>query len=607
MSCNCHEHHCDHCHHEESNKKLIFRLVFGGLLFFSGLFCKNIYIYIISYLILGYDVIINALKSIRNLFNESFLMTLATLGAFFIGEYPETVAVMLFYQIGELLSHTAEGKSKRSIEALMDLRSDVAKVKRDGKFITLPCEEIKIGEIILVSSGERVPLDGTIVKGSAYFDFLALTGEAKPVQLCQNQKVMSGVINLDSAVEIVTSGTYSESTVAKILKLVKTHNKSNSEKFITKFAKIYTPIVVIFALLVALVGSIVTQDTSRWIYSSLVFLVVSCPCALVVSVPLTFFAGIGRASKEGILVKGGYALEKLSKIKQIAFDKTGTLTKGEFSVQEISSDNDSILKNAAYAEALSSHPIAKAITRKYGKEVDFSEISDFTEIAGKGVSASIYGKKVIVGSKSYFESLGYFIEDDIKNAVFIAIDDIYSGYIIVSDSAKPEVEASFQALKKMKIKTTVLTGDSFENTKPLAERINTDFFAELLPQDKVKALNNLQKNGLCAFVGDGINDAPVISNADVGISMGGLGSDAAIEASDIVIMNDDISKIPKAINISKKTISIAKENIFLALGIKIIIMILGLFGITTMWLSVFADVGVCLLAVLNSVRALRIR
>lgn len=608
MHSHCDEHHCDCCHHDEKKKtNLTIRLICGSAIFSVGIFTKSLPLYVLAYIILGYDVVINAVSSIRNLFNENFLMTLATVGAFAIGEYPEAVAVMLFYQIGEALSHTAEGKSKKSIEALMDLKVDRVRVKKDGEFVLLPCEKVEAGETILVTSGERVPLDGIITSGSASFDTSALTGEAEPIRLSENQSVMSGTVNLDSAVEIKTSGTYSESTVAKILELVRTQNKSHSEKFITKFAKIYTPAVVFLAIFIAIVGSITTGDIKRWIYTGLTFLVVSCPCALVVSVPLTFFAGIGRSSKEGILVKGGYALENLAKIQHVAFDKTGTLTKGTFSVQKIISKNEEILKYAAYAEAYSSHPIGKAIVKKYEQSIDFSLISDFRETAGGGVTANVLGKEVIIGSKLFLENNGILCPDAQRSCVYLGINGGFAGSIYISDSLKSDVHKSLTELKKMKIKTTILTGDSKENTAPIASELENDFYFGLLPQDKVSILSKLQKNGKCAFVGDGINDAPVISTADVGISMGGLGSDAAIEASDIVIMTDDISKIPKAVNIARKTVTIATENIIFALGIKLIIMIMGVYGITTMWLSVFADVGVCILAVLNAIRALRIR
>ncbi|MBO5060673.1 MAG: cadmium-translocating P-type ATPase [Clostridia bacterium] len=588
---------------------MLIRLIAGVLLFAAGIFTEIKLIFLVAYIVLGYDVLIQAFRDIRNIFNENFLMSIASIGAFVIGEYHEAVAVMLFYQIGESLSDYAVGKSKKSISSLMDLRADTARVLRNGEFTAVPCEDVKIGETILVTTGEKVPLDGTIISGSAYFDTSALTGEAKPLLISENENVMSGIINTNSAVRIRVDKIFSESTVSKILELVQDGNKAKSEKFISKFARVYTPIVVLAAILIAIIPTLITGDFHHWIYTAMLFLVVSCPCALVVSVPLTFFAGIGCASKNGILVKGGYVLENLAKTKNMAFDKTGTLTEGKFKVQELRANGikAEVLEYAAYAEFYSPHPIAKAIVEAYGKSIDTTRISEYKEIAGNGVSALIDGRLVLVGSQKFLSENNIDCKGSPAFSVLVSIDGSFCGGIVVEDRLKTNAKEALGKLRDMGIDISILTGDNKSNAKSVSETLQvSDVYAGLLPQDKVSTLRNLQARGISAFVGDGINDAPVLSCADAGISMGGLGSDAAIEASDVVIMADEIAKIPLAVSIARKTLTIVKQNIWIALGIKLLIMLLGVIGIATMWLAVFADVGVCLLAVVNALRALRI-
>lgn len=608
MSCHCHEHSCKHTH-IKGKKLLILRLILGSCLFAAGLITKiNIFLFI-AYIVLGYDVLYEAVKDIKNIFNENFLMIIATIGAIIIGEYSEAVAVMLFYQIGEALSDYSVNKSKKSITMLMDLHSDTAKVLRNGKYIELPCEDIQVGETIIVCAGEKVPLDGIIKEGSAYFDASALTGESKPILKEQNDEIMSGIINTNSAVKIEVTKIFTDSTVSKILELVNNENKADSEKFITKFAKIYTPIVVIASLIIATIPPIFTGNFSDWIYTALLFLVVSCPCALVVSVPLTFFAGIGCASKNGILIKGGLSLERLAKTKNIAFDKTGTLTEGKFKVQEIRVNGikQELLEYAAHAEFYSPHPIGAAIIAAYGKEIDTARIAEYKEIAGLGVIAIVDGKKILIGNQSLMKANDIICPPDAKDCVFVAINNRLYGSITVKDRLKNNAKEAIYALSALGVTSQILTGDNKENAQPIAEELNIDYNYGLLPQDKVCVLKGIKKSGTTAFVGDGINDTPVLSHADVGISMGSIGTDAAIEASDIVIMTDNLEKIPLAIRIARKTFKIATENIWLALGIKFIIMSLSLLHLSPMWLAVFADVGVCLLAILNALRSFKIK
>lgn len=626
MSCHCHdhehthehehEHHCcghehgghehccghDHGEHEEENRlPIIIRLIIGAVLFGTALITKINYLYFAAYLVLGYDVLINAVRDIRNIFNECFLMSIATIGAFATGEYPEAVAVMLFYQIGELLSDYAVDKSKENIGNLMDLRADTANVLKDGKFVSVACEEVSVGDTVRVSAGEKIPLDGVVIKGSAHLDTSALTGEAAPVSVSSGDEVMSGSIDTNSVIEIEVTKAYSDSTASKILELVKSTKKSRTERFITRFSKIYTPVVVISALLIGIIPSLITHDWHRWIYTALTFLVVSCPCALIVSVPLTFFAGLGRASKSGVLIKGSNSLEELSKIKTVAFDKTGTLTKGSFDVVRIWTKNGikaELLDYAAHIESYSSHPIAKAIVKAFGKEIDTSRISGYEEIAGNGVSAKVDGHTVLIGKASFAGA-----DVTCENAVYISIDGTFAGYIVVDDKLKSNVKETVSALKNLGIDSVMLTGDAEMNAKRIADKIDIPYYAGLLPQDKVAKFKELRANSKAAFVGDGINDAPVLSCADVGISMGGIGSDAAIESADAVIMSDDIAKIPLAVKIARRTVMLLHENVGFAIFVKIAVMLMSILGYASMWLAVFADVGVCLLVVLNALRA----
>ncbi|MDD6736494.1 MAG: heavy metal translocating P-type ATPase [Clostridiales bacterium] len=608
MSCHCHDCHendknkneCCNNKHREKRFPVFVRLILGAVLFLTAVISGIEALFFAAYLILGYDVLIDAVRDIKNIFNESFLMSIATIGALIIGKYPEAVAVMLFYQIGEMLSDYAVDKSKENIGKLMDLRSDSACALRNGGFISVPCEEVSVDDIIQVSSGEKIPLDGVIVKGSAYLDTSALTGEAVPVSVTEGDEVMSGSINTNSVIEIKVTKIYSESTASKILELVQANKKSSSERFITRFSRIYTPIVVILALLIGIIPSVLTGDWYRWMYTAMTFLVVSCPCALVVSVPLTFFAGLGRASKSGILIKGSNSLEQLAQIKTVAFDKTGTLTEGRFEVVRISAAGikAQVLEYAAYAESFSSHPIARAIVCAYGKAVDRLRITDYREIAGKGVLAVIDGHKVCVGSAAFTCA-----ESVEENAVYISIDDKFAGYIIVDDKIKASAKETVAELKNLGISSVMLTGDSEQNAKHVADEIAIPYYAGLLPRDKVEKFKEWRGKTKAAFIGDGINDAPVLSCADLGISMGNIGTDAAIESADAVIMSDDIEKIPVAVRLARRTILLLRENVVFAVSVKVLIMILGIFGIASMWLAVFADVGVCLLVILNALRA----
>lgn len=596
--CGC---HCEDEHSHNEHSLIILRLFLGTVLFLAALFLKNNYLFILSYIILGYDVVWNALKSFKDIFNESFLMTIATIGAFIIGEFPEACAVMLFYQIGEFLSDYAADKSKKSIGELIDLRSDTASVLSENGFVTVDSQNVKTGDTIRVLPGEKVALDGVISKGTGYFDMKSLTGEGVPKKFGIGDTVLSGFVCCDSVIEITVTKEYSDSTASKILKLINDDKKANSEKFITKFARVYTPIVVILALLIAVIPIISGGDYKVWFYRAILFLVVSCPCALVVSIPLSFFAGIGCASLNGILIKGSFALERAAKIKTFAFDKTGTLTDGLFAVREIKSEifsEEELLKYAAYCEFYSSHPIAKAIKSSYGKDIDESLITEYADISGKGVSAYVDLHKVMIGSADF---LG--VKNAQKGAVYLSIDGKFAGSILVADKLKDEAMSVVLSLKKRGISSYILTGDNEENTLPVAEELNIPFFASLLPEDKVNKINELKKSGFTAFAGDGINDAPVLSNADVGISMGNVGSDAAIEASDIVLTSDNLEKLPKLTKISKKTMLIVKENIILSISVKIAVMLLGALGFASIWSAVFADVGVLILAVLNALRA----
>lgn len=629
-------------------KKMLIRIIVSAALL---LLCKVIFklvelpdvyspyikfvAYMIPYFVIGWDILKKAFKGILNkqVFDENFLMAVATVGAIGVaiadntkGDYTEAIAVMLFYQIGELFQSYAVGKSRRNISDLMDIRPDYANVERDGKIETVDPDEVEIGSIIVVSAGEKIPIDGVIVEGTTSLDTAALTGESVPRNAKSGDEVISGCINLSGTVKIRTTKAFGESTVSKILDLVENSSskKSKSEKFISKFARYYTPIVCYSALALAIippVGRLIAgYDAlwSQWIYRALTFLVISCPCALVISIPLSFFAGIGGASKEGVLVKGSNYLETLSKTNCVVFDKTGTMTKGVFEVSEICPQgdvsNDKLLEYAAFAECYSSHPISKSIQKAYAKDIDKNTVTDVEEISGHGLTAKVNGVSVAAGNAKLMKKLGLEYSDCDKTGtvVHIAVDGKYAGYILISDTLKPTSVEAIAALKKMGIeKTVMLTGDSDKVAQAVAAQLGVDeVHSELLPADKVKQVEALlaqegEKKKL-AFVGDGINDAPVLSRADIGIAMGGLGSDAAIEAADIVLMDDDPLKISKAIKISKKCLRIVNQNIYFAIGIKILCLLLGAVGIANMWVAIFADVGVMVIAVLNAIRALRV-
>ncbi len=582
----------------------------------------NISLFVVSYIIVGGDIVKRALINILKgqVFDEHFLMGIATIGAFLIGEYPEGVAVMLFYQVGELFQSYAVDKSRKSIASLMDIRPDYANLKKGDDLVKVDPYEVRVGDIIVIRAGEKIPLDAKVITGSSMIDTSALTGESVPREIDVGSDILSGCINIYGVITAEVTKKFEESTVNKILDLVENSSskKSKSEQFITRFARYYTPVVVIVAVLLAFAPPLLISGASfnDWIYRALSFLVVSCPCALVISIPLSFFGGIGGASRKGILVKGGNYLETLAKTEIIVFDKTGTLTKGVFNVQEIhpeeSFSKEELLELAIYAESYSNHPISISLKRSYGKEVDNSKISDVVEIPGHGVGATVAGKKVLAGNIKFMkkENISFFKKELIGTVVHIAVDNQYAGYIIISDELK---EDSAQAIKELKSsginQTVMLTGDNKNVGKKVAKELGLDkVYTELLPINKVEKLEELlmQKSakGKLAYVGDGINDAPVLARADIGIAMGGLGSDAAIEAADVVIMTDEPSKIATAIKISKKTLKIAYQNIYFAIGIKVAVLIFSAFGITTMWAAIFADVGVTVIAILNAFRAL---
>ena len=611
-------------------KKKRIKIILALILFLFAMIVKfenewiNNAIFIASYIIVGFEIVKKAIRNIvrGKVFDENFLMTIATLGAFGIGEFPEAVAVMLFYQVGELFQSYAVDKSRKSISSLMDIRPDFANVYRNEKIEKVNPDEVKIGEVIIVKPGEKVPLDGNIVEGKTALDTKALTGESMPREVREGDDILSGCINLNGVIKIKVKKEYGGSTVSKILDLVEnaSSKKSKSENFITKFARYYTPIVVIIALLLAIIPPIVMDNAtfSDWIYRALSFLVVSCPCALVISIPLSFFGGIGGASKMGVLIKGSNYLEALSNTEITVFDKTGTLTKGVFEVQKVNAigiSEEELLKIAAYAENYSNHPISKSIKQAYKKEIDEKQIANYEELAGLGVAARIEEQDVLVGNEKLMKEKGIQFEkcNEVGTILYIAIKGKYAGYILISDTIKEDAKSTIQELKKNHIKQTVmLTGDKKEVGESVAKEIGIDMvYTELLPDGKVKKVEDLLKTksekGKLAFVGDGINDAPVLALADIGMAMGGLGADSAIEAADIVIMTDEPSKIVKAIKLSKKTMRIVKENIIFAIGVKVFVLILAALGISTMWQAVFADVGVSIMAILNALRALRVK
>ncbi|MGX7167610.1 heavy metal translocating P-type ATPase [Facklamia hominis] len=611
-------------------KKRLWRIIIAAFLFTIALLMElnnewlQIALFIISYIIVGGDVVKRAVKNMNRgqVFDENFLMSVATIGAMLIGEFPEAVAVMLFYQVGELFQSYAVGKSRKSIASLMDIRPDYANVKKGDELVKVDPDEIQIGDIIVIKAGEKIPLDGKVIEGSSMIDTSALTGESVPREVEVGSDILSGCININGVITVEVTKEFGESTVSKILDLVEnaSSKKSNSEQFITKFARYYTPVVVIIAVFLAIIPPLMIKGAtfSDWIYRALAFLVVSCPCALVISIPLSFFGGIGGASKEGILVKGSNYLEALSQTEIAVFDKTGTLTKGVFNVQEIHPQGvskEELLELTAYAESYSNHPISLSLKEAYGKDIDHQRISDVEELSGHGVTATVDGQKVIAGNIKLMKMMDipYFEGELIGTVVHVAVDNKYIGYIVIADELKPDAKQAIRELKDADIKQLVmLTGDNQSVGTKVAKELGLDqVYSELLPADKVEKLEELitqkSQNGKLAFVGDGINDAPVLARADIGIAMGGLGSDAAIEAADIVIMTDEPSKIATAINISKKTLKIANQNIVVAIGIKILVLILSALGITTMWSAIFADVGVTILAVLNAFRALNVK
>ncbi len=579
-------------------------------------------VFLAAYIIIGGDVVKKAAKNIGQgqIFDENFLMTIATAGAFFVGEYAEAVAVMLFYQVGECFQSYAVNRSRKSIADLMDIRPDYANVIRDGTAVEVGPEEVEIGETILVKPGERIPLDGKVVKGTSSLDTMALTGESLPRDVAEGEDVISGCVNLSGVLEVQVSKGFGESTVAKILDLVENagSKKSEAEHFITKFARYYTPVVVGLAALLALVPPLVTGGGwADWIYRALSFLVISCPCALVISIPLSFFGGLGGASRAGILIKGSNYLEALADAEMIVMDKTGTLTKGVFGVRKIvpaeGSTEEEVLETAAYAESFSNHPISKSLVRAYGKEIDDSRIKDVEETAGHGICAVLDGQRVLAGNDKLMKSRN--VEgkspEEAGTIVHVAKEQKYLGYIVIADEIKEDAKTAVDGFKAAGMKNIVmLTGDRKKTADSIAGELGiTEVYAELLPGDKVEQVEKLlaskSEKGKLVFVGDGINDAPVLARADIGVAMGGLGSDAAIEAADVVIMTDEPSKIAKAMQISQKTLGIVKQNIVFAIGVKVLVLLLAALGAASMWAAVFADVGVAVIAILNAMRAMK--
>ena len=611
-------------------KKKLIKIILALILFafsmvikFENVWINNI-LFVISYIIVGFEIIIKALRNIfrGKVFDENFLMTIATIGAFGIGEFPEAVAVMLFYQIGELFQDYAIDKSRKSISDLMDIKPDYANIEKNGNIQKVSPDSVKIGDTIIVKPGERVPLDGVVIEGTSNLDTKALTGESLPRNVKKDDEILSGSINLNSILKIKVTKEYNESTVSRILDLVEnaSSKKSKSENFITKFAHYYTPIVVFIALILAVIPPIIIKETtfSQWIYRALSFLVVSCPCALVISIPLSFFGGIGGASKIGILIKGSNYIEQLAKTEIIVFDKTGTLTEGVFDVQKIEAigiNKEELLKIIAYAENYSNHPISQSVKRAYNKKIDEKQIKKYEEFAGRGIIATIGEYEVVVGNEELMKERKIKFEKTnlIGTILYVAIENKYVGYILISDKTKNDAQDTIKKLKKNNIKQIVmLTGDKKNVGESVAKELGLDkVYTELLPDGKVAKVESLLKEksqeGKLAFVGDGINDAPVLAISDIGIAMGGLGADSAIEAADIVLMTDEPSKIVNAIDLSKKTMRIVKQNIVFAISIKIIILILSALGLSTMWWAVFADVGVSILAIINALRVLNVK
>ena len=610
----------------KKQKKTLVRIILSAVLLVAAALIPvdgivKLVLFLIPYAVIGWDVLWKAIRNIAHgqVFDENFLMAIATVGAFALGEYPESVAVMLFYQVGELFQSYAVGRSRQSIAALMDIRPDYANIEQDGKLVQVAPEAVAVGDTSGIKAGEKIPLDGVVLEGSSAVDTAALTGESLPRDVDPGDDVVSGCINQSGLLKVRVTKVFGESTVAKILDLVENSSskKARAENFITRFARYYTPVVVIGAVLLAVLPPLLFGgDWSDWLQRALIFLVISCPCALVISVPLSFFGGIGGASKQGILVKGSNYLEALAKTETVVFDKTGTLTKGTFQVTAVHPDRISkgeLLELAAMAESYSEHPISRSLREAYQKPVDASRVTDVEEISGHGVRAKVDGHDVYAGNGKWMDRIGASWRNCHRTGtvVHVAVDGEYAGHIVISDAVKPDAAAAIEALKREGVKKTVmLTGDVKAVGEAVAREIGIDeVHAELLPGDKVDQVERLLKNtsgkGKLAFVGDGINDAPVLSRADIGIAMGGLGSDAAIEAADIVLMDDKPSKLAVAVRISRKTLRIVRQNIVFALGIKLLFLALGAFGMANMWEAVFADVGVSVLAILNASRALR--
>ena len=622
-----HSHEHDHSH-GNIEKSQVAKIIIAVILYLIPIILKlegssRFAFFFVSYIVVGGEILLRAARNISKgqIFDENFLMALATIGAFAIGEYPEGVAVMLFYQIGELFQDMAVGHSRKSIKALLDIRPDYANLKEGENIRKVEPAEVKVGDYIVVKPGEKIPLDGIVIEGNSTVDTSNITGENVPRSVGSGESVLSGFVNNQGLLTIEVSKEFGESTVSKILDLVEnaSSKKAPTENFITVFAKYYTPVVVISALVIAFIPPLLFNlNLSDWIYRALIFLVISCPCALVISIPLGFFGGIGGASKTGILIKGGNYLEALNQVDTIVMDKTGTLTKGVFKVTEIEAvegfTEDEVLEYAAFGEAFSNHPIGKSIIEAYGKDIDNKIIESYREISGKGIKAEINGDEIIVGNRRLFEDEGIFVEDkkSFGTIVYVSKNNKYMGNIIISDEIKEDAKETISQFKELGIKETImLSGDNKLVANEVGKSLGIDgVYGELLPQDKVsileKIMNEKGKEGKVAFVGDGVNDAPVLARADVGIAMGGLGSDAAIEAADIVIMTDEPNKISTGIKISKKTKKIVTQNIIFALGVKLIVLILGAFGVATMWEAVFADVGVSIIAILNSMRALNV-
>ena len=630
-----HEHEHEHLHHheeEESPRQTIIKIAVATVLLIAAVIVEKhtqwatwqyLLLYLIPYLTVGWDTLKEAAEALAHgeALDENFLMSIATLGALAIGflpeaqtQFPEAVFVMLFFQVGELFEGIAEGRSRKSVAHLMDIRPDTAQVERGGELLTVAPDEVAVGETILVRPGEKVPMDGVVLEGASSLDTVALTGESVPRSVAPGDEVLSGCVNLSGVLRVRTTKAFGESTASRILELVEhaAENKSRSEHFITRFARIYTPIVVALAVLLAVVPPLFTGAWATWIYRALMFLVVSCPCALVISVPLTFFGGIGGASRQGILIKGSAYMDTLSRVRTVVFDKTGTLTEGVFKVTAVhpdALDEKELLHLAAHVERHSTHPIAQALLQAYPDEQDGCSVSDIREYAGKGLTARVEGRTVAVGNSKLMEQVGaaWHPCHQTGTIVHVALDGAYAGHIVISDRVKEDAAQAVADLHAAGIrKTVMLTGDQQAVAKSVAGQLGLDeFHAALLPADKVARVEALLQEGTLAFVGDGINDAPVLARADIGIAMGALGSDAAIEAADVVLMDDKPSKVARAVRIARRTLRIARENLWFAVGIKILVLILAAFGVATLWMAVFADVGVTVLAVLNAMRALR--